>query len=598
MAVPSQHPNMGAIPFPGGVTFRVWAPFADEVWVQGDFNNWQEFEIGLGSEGNGYWSCDVGNATAGQKYLFKLRSQGRTFDKIDPYAKSATHSAGDGIIVNTGFDWGADSFQLAPWNELVIYELHAGTFLDQQGGGPGHVEGIIEKLSYLRDLGVNTLLLMPSMEFTGDFSLGYNPELIFAVEGSYGGPDALKRVIKACHESGIGVLLDVVYNHFGPVDGGSMSKCLWQFDGWSQNFAGGIYFYQDDRRFTPWGERPDYGRQEVVSFIRDNVHTWLEEFRFDGLRFDATSFIRRMRGESGDIPEGWYLMQNLNGSIKQSVPWKMTMAEDGRGERAITRPGWESGAGFDTQWDFSFQDHVRNVMKSPADEGRDLNRLRDAVLNRIDSDAFKSIIYVESHDQVQGFGNARLPSQIDWFTPGGWAVKKRVGLAAAALFTTPGIPLLFQGSEFLETGIFQDTVPLDWAKTFWFSGMVNMHRDLIRLRRNWFNNTRGLRGQNVRVTAMNQDAKVIVYHRWDQGGAGDDCIVILNCANRAYSDYRIGVPQEGFWRVRFNSDIRDYSPDFANWGAFDAWSSPAALDGFNYSISISLGAYTALILSL
>ena len=125
---------------------------------------------------------------------------------------------------------------------------------------------------------------MPVMEFAGDFSWGYNPAHIFAVESGYGGPDALKDLVKQAHRRGLALIVDVVYNHFGPSD-----LDLWQFDGWSENGKGGIYFYNDDRSSTPWGDtRPDYGRDEVRRFIHDNAMMWFYDFHVDGLRFDMT----------------------------------------------------------------------------------------------------------------------------------------------------------------------------------------------------------------------------------------------------------------------------------------------------------------------
>ncbi len=141
------------------------------------------------------------------------------------------------------------------------------------------------------ELGINAVEVMPVTEFPGDFSWGYNPAHPFAVESIYGGPDAFKRFVKAAHEHGIAVIVDVVYNHFGPSD-----LDLWQFDGWSENEKGGIYFYNDRRSQTPWGEtRPDYGRGEVRQYLRDNALMWLEEYHADGLRWDMIPYIRTSR---------------------------------------------------------------------------------------------------------------------------------------------------------------------------------------------------------------------------------------------------------------------------------------------------------------
>jgi 1,4-alpha-glucan branching enzyme len=145
---------------------------------------------------------------------------------------------------------------------------------------------------------------MPTAEFATDYSWGYNPANPFAVEEAYGGSDGLMDFIDAAHAQGIAVVLDVVYNHWGPGD-----NALWRFDGWGEPGKGGIYFYQDWRSRTPWGDRPDYGRAEVRQFIRDNALMWLEEYQADGLRWDATHYIRDVNGNDSDpasaLPDGW-----------------------------------------------------------------------------------------------------------------------------------------------------------------------------------------------------------------------------------------------------------------------------------------------------
>ncbi len=160
--------------------------------------------------------------------------------------------------------------------------------------------------------GVNAIQIMPVAQFAGERSWGYNPAHIFSVEIAYGGPLAFKKFVKRAHQQGIAVILDVVYNHLGPSD-----LDLWQFDGWSENNRGGIYFYNDGRAHTPWGDtRPDYGRGEVRQYICDNVFMWLEEYHVDGLRFDGTVYIRTPHGPgSDDLPEGWSLLQWINSQI-------------------------------------------------------------------------------------------------------------------------------------------------------------------------------------------------------------------------------------------------------------------------------------------
>src|SRR5690606_26965584 len=225
---------------------------------------------------------------------------------------------------------------------------------------------------HLRRLGVNAVQLMPAMEFAGDLSWGYNPAHIFAIESSYGGPEGFRKFVRAAHEAGIAVILDVVYNHFGPSD-----LDLWRFDGWGEEGKGGIYFYNDWRSDTPWGDtRPDYGRPEVRQFIRDNALYWLDEYGIDGLRFDMTLYMRTVKGDEGDegdaLEDGWSLMRWINEEIADRFPGRITIAEDLRSKEAITERAEDGGAGFGAQWDAEFAHPIREVLIEPDDGQRDM----------------------------------------------------------------------------------------------------------------------------------------------------------------------------------------------------------------------------------
>ena len=434
---------------------------------------------------------------------------------------------------------------------------------------------------------------MPLAEFAGDFSWGYNPAHPFAIESVYGGPDAYKDFVKACHARGIAVIQDVVYNHFGPSD-----LDMWRFDGSWTGTYGGIYFFQDWRAQTPWGHtRPDYGRGEVRSYIRDNALNFLQEFRIDGLRWDSTVNMRTQNnGGGGDIPEGWTLMQWINNEIDAVAPWKISIAEDLQNNSWLTRSTGAGGAGFDSQWDGAFVHPIRDNIIEGADANRNMWQVRDAIATVYNGDAFDRVIYTESHDEVAN-GRARVPEEIWPGNAGSWFSRKRSTLGAAITFTSPGIPMIFQGQEILEDRWFADTDPVDWSKEVTYSGIETMYRDLIRLRRNWWNTTAGLQGHNVNVHHVNNTDKVIAYHRWDAGGPRDDVIVLVNMANRSYSSYNIGVPRSGLWKVRFNSDWNGYSSDFSNHPSTDAWANTGAKDGMSYNIDVSVGPYTTVILS-
>jgi 1,4-alpha-glucan branching enzyme len=165
------------------------------------------------------------------------------------------------------------------------------------------------------------------------------------------------------------------------------------------------------------------------------------------------------------------------------------------------------------------------------------------------------------------------------------------------IFTAPGIPMLFQGQEFLEGEWFRDTVPVDWDQRDEFHGIVRLYRDLIRLRRSRDGCTRGLCGQFTQVYHMHDARKVIAYHRWDKGGAGDDVVVVANFLNEPQEGYVIGFPAAGTWTLRFNSDWQGYNDDFAGHPSTNVVTEPGAYDGFPYKATLSIGPYSALIFS-
>jgi 1,4-alpha-glucan branching enzyme len=604
----SKRPGMGAIPFQdnvSGTTFRVWLPFAQSVNVSGTFNGWATDQDPLVSENNGYWSADISGAKATDRYRYVIAGpdipgiQWRT----DPYCRSVESTEGNGAIVAETFDWGTVSFSMPAWNEMVIYELHVASFYERNLGVPGDFTAMVDKLGYLSDLGVNAIEIMPVFGFPGPYSLGYNPALPFDIESNYGTPDSFKQFIKIAHQNGIAVILDIVLNHFGPDD---LDSSLLRPDGWSQNGMDGIYFYNDWRGDTHFGPRPDYGRPELRHFLRDNAMMWLQEYRVDGLRFDSTVNIRNVYGNNNDpahdLADGWALLSWINNDIGQTAPWKITIAEDLQDNDWITRNTGSGGAGFDAQWNSYYYWRLYNAITATDDASRNMIDLRDAITHVFEGDVFKSLSFFNNHDQcAQINNNFRLPERIWMGHADSWVARKRYTLAAGILFTSPGIPMIFQGDEFLEWGSWDPSREIDWTKRDRFTGIWDLFQSLIRLRRNWFNNTRGLSGQSVNFFHLNNQDKLIAYHRWKDGGPGDDTIVVANFANRSYNSYTIGFPHDGTWYMRFNSDWNGYSPDFGNQAGYDTQAdSPdgeGGADGMPFRGNIGLGPYSILILS-
>jgi 1,4-alpha-glucan branching enzyme len=594
---PSNRPFMGAIPYDSGVTFRVWAPFAAAVSVTGDFSS---VPVPLFSEGNGYWSVDVAGAAIGQLYHFVLTNSasGNILKHVDPYSRAFKTPGGDSLIASSDTSYEDSGYATPPWNEMVIYELHIGTFVpDPSLPEPGGTfASAATKLDYLKSLGINSIEVMAAGEFITDTSWGYNPAYIFAIDERYGGPDGFRSFVQEAHKRGIAVIMDVVFNHLG-----SPAGDMWQFDGWSENGKGGIYFYNDWRSTTPWGDtRFDYGRPEVRNYLFDCARRWLQQRFADGLRWDATGFIRNVFGHNNDpgndIADGWSLMQNINNEIRKTQPWKISIAEDMQANEWVTKSTDQGGAGFTSQWDAPFVHQVRNAIITANDSDRSMSSVAAALSNLYNGDPLQRVIYTESHDEDAN-GHQRVPEEIWPGNPSSYYSQKRSTLGAALVFTAPGIPMIFQGQEFLESGWWSDQTRLDWSKATTFAGILELYTDLIHLRRNWFNNTNGLRGSNLNIFHINERDKVLAFHRWSNGGPGDDVVVLLNFANQSYDSYLLGFPRGGLWRLRFNSDWSGYSAAFGNHQAFDTNASDPGRDNLPYSASVSVGAYTALVFS-
>jgi len=586
----STKPGWGATPYTGGTTFRTWAPNATAVSVTGTFNGWSTVTHPLSSEGSsGVWSRDVVGALAGDQYRYAITHNGSITSKIDSRAYDVTNSVGNGVITSGAFTW-TNSYTQPAWNKIVIYEMHIGTFNDTAGGAPGTWTTAVAKLDDVRDLGVTHLEVMPIAEFAGDYSWGYNPAHPWAPESAYGTPEQMKTFVDEAHGRGMGVIVDVVYNHMGPSD-----LALWRYDGWSQNNKGGIYFYQDWRSSTPWGDtRPDYGRDDVRSYLKNNALYWLNDFRCDGLRWDSTVNIRTQNnGGGGDIPDGWSLMKWVNEQIDANSSWKISIAEDLQNNSYITNTT-SSGAKFDSQWDAQFVHPIRQAIITTWDADRDMNAVAAAITHKYNSSHTQRVIYTESHDEVNN-GHSRVPEEINPGNATSWASRKRSTLGAAIVMTSPGIPMIFMGQEFLEWGYWSDADPLNWGQKVTYAGIWNLYRDLIRLRRDWYSTTKGLSGNNVNVHHVSTSNKIVAYHRWLNGGAKDDVIVLANFSNTGYSGYNIGFPRAGSWKVRFNGDSTGYG--FNGWASNATNAVSGAKHGMNYNANVGIGPYTVIILS-
>jgi len=575
----SARPGWGAVPYrtatATGVTFRVWAPNASSVTVPGVFNGWSATANPLASEGaSGVWSADVAAARPGQEYKYFLKSG---LWKRDPRNRLLTGGYENSVVYDPGaFDWSGDAFVAPPLEDLAIYELHIGSFHDSTSGNglPGQFSDTILKLDYLKGLGFNAIEVLPIAEFPGADSWGYNLSDPFAVESGYGGPDGFKALVKACHQRGLAVLLDVVHNHYGPND-----LDLWNFDGWSGGGSGGgIYFYQDAGACcTPYGSRPNYSRTQVRDYIRDSFVMWLDEYHVDGFRWDTPGLMFNSSG--GTLDDAKTLITSITGLIRSNYPGKINIAED------------VSGMGFDSTWALEFPGTITSQLSQTADEYRDMNTIAAEVAGA--GAGLARVLFLESHDVVGDLNSGtRLPAAIDPTTPDSYWARKRSTLGAALVFTSPGVPMIFQGQEMLENKPFSSSRTVDWAKTVTYTNIVRAYCDLVRLRRNVDGVCPGLKGEQCFVTAVDNVNKLLAYRRWVSGADTQDVMVVANFANAKQTGYGLTFPRAGTWYAHFNSDATAYGSDYGNVG-----SSVVEAAGNPPVGAITIAPYSVLVLS-
>jgi 1,4-alpha-glucan branching enzyme len=554
--------HLGALVHDNGVDFRVWAPFAKQVSLLQSLE-FEWAETPMQSDSKGYWVIEDVEAEPGQLYKYRITAQdGTKLDKNDPYARQLTGSDnGSSVIVARDFEWeGEEAYVHTPRDQAIIYELHVGTFNKPDASTTGTFETAIEKLDYLASLGVNYVELMPVTSMANSYGWGYAPNHIFSVENTYGGRHGLLEFVKACHSKGIGVIIDVVYNHF------FKETDLWQYDGWSENDRGGIYFYNDERGDTPWGGRPDYGRPEVRQFILDNVAMWFTEFKIDGMRADSTIYMRNSEGNNDksdlDIPDAWSLMAEVTDLARKINPNALMIAEDNATNNGIVIPTEHGGMGFDAQWEVGFPHVIRDALGITKNESQPpLQGIEWELEHSYTGNAFDRVVFADSHDTAAN-GSARINEEI---TPGNAesvSARQRVLLASTLTLTAPGIPMLLQGQEFMQEGAFNEWKMLEWDKTEQFEGIVTAHQHLIDLRLNRHDNTRGLLGQQTEVLHRDDTNTVIAYVRKNEGGPRDDTVIISNFSNTELTDYELKLPYTGAWHVRFNSCWKGYSVDF------------------------------------
>jgi len=567
---------LGATPDGSGTVFRVWAPNATAAHVAGQFNGWSGSAHPMTNVA-GVWQTRVAGASIGQEYQFVLQNGGALW-RTDPYSRRQVNSVGNSIIGNPSYPWGDALWRTPRFEDLIIYELHVGTFSGSGDGVTGHPAGfrdVIEAhIDDLVELGINTVQLMPVTEFAGDLSWGYNPAFQFAPESVYGSPEDLKFLVDRCHRAGLAVIVDVVFNHMGASD---LAGNIMDYDGTE------IYFYPVGNGFrdTPWGPRPDYGRREVRDYITDCVRMWLEEFHVDGFRLDGTAFIKVNT-------EGWRVMQDIAHAVDTISPRAVVIAENLPNDDAVTVPIDQGGAGMDAQWNDAFHDNLRSALEASGFGDPNMGGLVGG-MNHFGFGGVKAVNYIESHDEVAVHG--RAVEAADGSNPHSEWAYGRGKLSYGLTMFTAGMPMLLQGQEFMEDRRFGDATGnrIQWAYQQTYGDYYLACRDMTWLRRR----SPALRGNAPQnIFHVNEQANVIAWHRWTM--SGDDLVIVASFNNTPFDSYCIGMPLGGDWLELFNSDAATYGGNNrGNGGQITA--NGAARDGLPASACITLPRMSVLV---
>jgi maltooligosyltrehalose trehalohydrolase len=397
-------------------------------------------------DANGWWTADR-EMRHGELYAFVVDGEGPFPDPRSMFQPAGVHGWSQGVD-HSRFTWTDARWQPGPLAAAILYELHVGTFSEA-----GTFEGVIPHLPHLVDLGITHLELMPVCEFSGSRGWGYDGVDLFAPHHAYGGPDDLKRLIDACHACGLAVILDVVYNHFGPAG----------------NYVGKFGPYFTRRYNTPWGDAvnlDDAGSDEVRRFFCDNALMWLRDYHFDGLRLDAVHalidtsarhFLEQLSAEV-DVLEG-VLGRHL-----------ILIAESDLNDPRIIRAREAGGYGIDAQWSDDFH-HALHAMITGERSGyyedfgtlthfaralqeafvyagaRSPHRQRVHGRQVHDVPGWRFVVAAQNHDQVGNRATGERLSHLVSIT--------RLKIAAALLLTAPFVPLLFQGEEWGASSPFQ-----------------------------------------------------------------------------------------------------------------------------------------------
>ncbi len=583
-----------------GTVFSVWAPNAEAVAVIGDFNGWLKTSNPMARlDDSGYWQCFVPGVEQGALYKYAITSRNYNYqvEKTDPYAfycetRPATASvvwALDGYTWQDG-EWmnsrAGHHHHAAP---ISIYEVHLGSWMRREdNNGWLTYRELAEKLTeYVGHMGFTHVELLPVNEHPFDGSWGYQTIGYFAPTSRFGTPQDFMYLVDALHQHGIGVILDWVPAHF-PRDAHGLAF----FDG------SHLYEHADPRQgeHRDWGTLIfNYGRTEVMEFLMSNALFWLEVYHIDGLRVDAVAsmlYLDYSRKEGEWIPNRFGGRENLeaiaflkrfNELVYLEHPDVMTFAEESTAYPMVSRPTYLGGLGFGFKWNMGWMhDTLHYMSNDPVHRSYHHHNLTFSLLYAY----HENFMLPLSHDEVvHGKG-----SMIGKMPGDDWRKFANLRLLYGYMFTHPGKKLLFMGDEIGQWSEWHHDASLDWALlNFPFhQGLQRWVRDL-----NTF-----LRGEPALHELDNDPAgfswidcndsqqSVLSYIR--RGKNPDDIVVCIgNFTPVPRHNYRLGVPEMGYWQEVLNSDAPLYGGSGqGNFGGKEA--TPLSVHGESHSLNVTL----------
>jgi 1,4-alpha-glucan branching enzyme len=553
-----------------GVYFAVWAPNAQRVSVVGDFNGWDGRVNPMRKLlGSGVWELFLPRLKEGAHYKFEIRAHsGALLLKSDPFAFFNQHGIStSSLIYNlerykwSDHEW-MESRRTRDWpkSAISIYEVHLGSWRRVAGEGNrslSYLEFAETLLPYVLEMGYTHIELMPIAEHPFEGSWGYQVTNYYAPTSRFGAPDELRHFIDKCHQAGIGVIMDWVPAHF-PKD----AHALAEFDGTD------LYEHMDPRQgeHQDWGTLIfNFGRSEVRNFLIGNALFWLDKYHIDGLRVDAVAsmlYLDYSRKEGQWIPNVYggrenldaiYFLKRFNEVCYERFPGIMTIAEESTAWPGVSRPTYLGGLGFGFKWNMGWMhDFLQYMSLDPIYRRFHHGNITFSLLY-----AFQEhFILVLSHDEVV-HGKRSLISKM----PGDeWQKFANLRMFYAWMYGQPGKKLLFMGGEFGQWNEWNHDQGLDWDLT-----QLPRHDGLRRFVQHLnytYRNEPALWQQDDTYEGFewidfhDADNSVVSFLR--RSREGEIIAFVVNATPIVRHDYRLGVPESGFYREIINTDAETY----------------------------------------